>query len=150
MSEKQEQVQPMDLSFFMPGVAEDVEEIKAPISARFKDKNGNIIPFIFKAIPTERVEELEKTSMKTVRHRNKVIGKEVDHPRFMARVAVESTVYPNFKADELRKAYKTEDPVEIAKKVLHVPGEYGEWLSKASEVNGFDDSIEDLEEAAKN
>lgn len=150
MSEKQDQVQPMDLSFFMPGKAEVVEEVKAPISARFKDKEGKLIPFVFKPISTERVDEIEKMSMKNIVRKNRVVGKEVDQARFMARIAVETTVYPDFKAAELRKAYKTEDPVEVAKKVLHVAGEYAEWIAKASEVNGFEDSIEDLEEIAKN
>jgi hypothetical protein len=148
MAENQEQS--LDLSFFMPGKAEVVEEVKAPISKRFKDKDGNIIPFIFKPISTERVDEIEKMSMRNVVRKNRVVGKEVDQARFMARIAVETTVYPNFKAEKLRKAYKTEDPVEVAKKVLHVAGEYAEWIAKASEVNGFDDSIDDLEEVAKN
>lgn len=140
----------MDLSFFMPGKAEEVEEIKAPISKRFKDKDGKTIPFIFKPITTERVDEIEKTSFKNVVKNNRVVGKELDNSRFMARIAVESTVYPNFKAAEFRKAYKTEDPVEIARRVLHVAGEYANWIAKAAEVNGFEDDIEDLEEIAKN
>lgn len=148
MSENKEQM--YDLSFFMPGKADVVEEIKAPISKRFRDKEGNIIPFIFKPISTERVDEIEKMSMRNIVRKNRVVGKEVDQARFMARIAVETTVYPDFKAAELRKAYKTEDPVEVAKKVLHVAGEYAEWIAKASEVNGFEDSIEDLEEIAKN
>ncbi|WP_313429683.1 phage tail assembly chaperone [Siminovitchia terrae] len=148
MSEKQEQV--LDLSFFMPGKAEDVEKVKAPISKRFKDNNGNVIPFVFKAISTEQVDEIEKMSMKSIVRKNRVVGKEVDQARFIARVAVETTVYPDFKDESMRKAYKTEDPVEVAKRVLHVAGEYGEWLAKATEVNGFDDSLEDLELEAKN
>ena len=62
----------------------------------------------------------------------------------------ESTVYPDFKAAEMRKAYKNEDPVEIAKKVLHVAGEYANWIAKAAEINGFEDDLDDLEEIAKN
>ncbi|MCY8247936.1 phage tail assembly chaperone, partial [Bacillus inaquosorum] len=76
--------------------------------------------------------------------------KDLDSQRFYARIAVETTVYPNFKAKELREAYKTEDPVEVAKRVLSVGGEYANWLNKAIEINGFDDDLEDLEEAAKN
>lgn len=142
--------QAMDLSFFMPGKAEDPEEIKSPISRRFKDGKGKVIPFVFKPITTDRVDELEKTSLKSIVKNNKVVGKELDNARFMARIAVESTVYPDFKAAEMRKAYKTEDPVEVAKKMLHVPGEYSSWIAKAAEVNGFEDDVEDLEEIVKN
>ncbi|WP_434736086.1 phage tail assembly chaperone, partial [Bacillus subtilis] len=48
------------------------------------------------------------------------------------------------------EAYKTADPVEVAKRVLSVGGEYANWLNKAIEINGFEDDFEDLEEEAKN
>jgi hypothetical protein len=140
----------LDLSFFMPGNAEEAEETTAPISKRFKDKDGNVVPFKFKPISTEEVDEIEKMSMKNVVRNNKVVGKEVDQARFMARIAVESTVYPNFKDEKFRKSYKTQDPVEIAKKVLHIAGEYSAWVNKGADINGFSDTIEDLEAEAKN
>lgn len=149
-TEEQAEEVATDLSFFMPGKVAEVEEITSLISRRFKDAKGDLIPFRFKPISTERVDEIEKMSLRNVVRKNKVVGKEVDQSRFMARIAVESTVYPDFKAKEMRQAYKTEDPVEVAKKVLHVAGEYAEWIGKASEVNGFEDTAEDLEELAKN
>ncbi|MGG1594721.1 hypothetical protein [Terribacillus saccharophilus] len=35
-----------DLSFFLPNVVEEVEEVTSPISKRFKDKEGNIVKWI--------------------------------------------------------------------------------------------------------
>ncbi|AWM42757.1 phage portal protein [Bacillus velezensis] len=149
MSEKQNE-KVYDLSFFMPGQTIEAEEVKVPISKRFKDKAGNVVPFVFKAITTERIDELEKenTTYKNVKGRGRV--KDLDSQRFYARIAVETTVYPNFKSKELREAYKTEDPVEVAKRILSVGGEYANWLNKAIEINGFEDDLEDLEEEAKN
>ncbi|WP_332286697.1 phage tail assembly chaperone [Bacillus velezensis] len=149
MSEKQNE-KVYDLSFFMPGQTIEAEEVKVPISKRFKDKAGNVVPFVFKAITTERIDELEKenTTYKNVKGRGRV--RDLDSQRFYARIAVETTVYPNFKSKELREAYKTEDPVEVAKRILSVGGEYANWLNKAIEINGFEDDLEDLEEEAKN
>lgn len=143
-------VDALDLSFFMPGAADESVEAEEIISKRIKDGNGDPVVFRFKAITTEEVEYIEDNSMKNVIRNNKVVGKEVDQGRFMARIAVESTVYPNFKDSALRKAYKTEDPVEIAKKILHIAGEYSEWVGVGARVNGFGDSIEDLEDEIKN
>ncbi|WP_307893976.1 phage tail assembly chaperone [Bacillus swezeyi] len=149
MSEKQEQ-KVYDLSFFMPGQTVEAEEIKVPISKRFVDKKGNVIPFVFKPITTERIDELEKenTTYKNIKGRGRV--KDLDTQRFYARIAIESTIYPDFRTKELREAYKTADPVEVAKRVLSVGGEYANWLNKAIEINGFEDDLEDLEEEAKN
>lgn len=141
-----------DLSFFMPGAAEEVEEVLRLVSRRFKDKEGKLIPFRFKPVTTTRIDELEKLHTVPVYSgsRRRKTGERVDQSRFMAHIAVESTVYPNFKSAELRKAYSDQDPIEVAKKMLHVGGEYSEWLQIANEINGFDDSLEELEEAAKN
>lgn len=138
-----------DLSFFMPSRAKQVEVEEAPISKRFTDEEGNIIPFKMRPITTERIDQIESLNTRKTRFRNQQQEK-VDYARFIAQVAVETTIYPDFRSEELRQAYKTEDPIEVAKSVLHVGGEYANWISKASEINGFNDTLEDLEEAAKN
>lgn len=148
--EAEEVEETMDLSFFMPESVEAVHEVTAPISQRFKNKEGKIIPFKFKPITTDRMDELEKLHTKPVIKKNRKVGERVDQARFMAHVAVESTIYPDFKDTKLRRAYRTEDPIEIAKRILKVPGEYTNWINQASEVNGFDDTVDDLEEIAKN
>ncbi|MGE6260868.1 phage tail assembly chaperone [Heyndrickxia sporothermodurans] len=139
-----------DMSFFMDGNADEAQEEEVIVSKRYKDRKGKVIPFIMKAITTERLDELEKECMKTQYHKGRKIGETLDTSRFYARIAVESTVYPDFKAEELRKSYKTEDAVEVAKRVLSVGGEYSTWIEASMRINGFDDSLEDLEEEAKN
>ncbi|MCM2674096.1 phage tail assembly chaperone [Alkalicoccobacillus plakortidis] len=142
----EEQIQ--DLSIFLPGKVEEAEEVKVLISKRFT-KDGKIVPFIFKPISTDRVDELEKdnTTYKNVRGTGRV--RNFDNQRFMQRIAVESTVFPDFTSEKLRKAYKTEDPVEVARKILSVAGEFSKWLEETQRVNGFLEE-DDLEELAKN
>ncbi|MGE8207683.1 phage tail assembly chaperone [Heyndrickxia sp. NPDC080065] len=139
-----------DMSFFMAGNAEEIKEEKVPVSKRFKDKEGKVIPFIMKAIPTEQLDELERACKKPEFFKGRKVGEKVDTARFYARIAVETTVYPDFKSEELRTSYKTEDAIEVAKRVLSVGGEYSTWIEEALRINGFDDSFEDLAEEAKN
>lgn len=140
-----------DLSFFMPGKAEDTQEVSQVISRRFKDEAGKIIPFVLKPTTTDRVDELEELCTKVTKNKQgRVIGSKVDSARLMALIAIESTIYPNFRSEEFRKAYDTEDSVEIARRVLSVAGEYSDWISKAMKINGLDDTLEDLEEEVKN
>ncbi|TES56189.1 phage tail assembly chaperone [Halalkalibacterium halodurans] len=143
-------VEMQDMSIFLPDNIEEAKEVKEVISSRFKDKKGNPVPFIFKAITTERINELEKecTRFEKVRGQGKV--KKFDSTRFVERIAVETTVYPDFKSGELRRVYKTEDPIEVAKKVLSIGGEFQRWIELTQEVNGFGDDEEVLEEIAKN
>lgn len=148
MSEE-ENKQVHDLSFFLPSKAKQVEIEEAPISKRFVDGNGEIIPFKMRPITTERIDQIEALNTRKTRFKGQQ-QERVDYGRFIAQVAVETTIYPDFSSEELRQAYKTEDPIEVAKSVLHVGGEYTNWIAKASEINGFDDTLEDLEDAAKN
>lgn len=64
MSEKQNE-KVYDLSFFMPGQTIEAEEVKVAISKRFVDEEGNVVPFIFKAITTQPIDELEKENTTT-------------------------------------------------------------------------------------
>lgn len=64
MSEKQNE-KVYDLSFFMPEQSIEAEEVKVAISKRFVDEEGNVVPFIFKAITTQRIDELEKENTTT-------------------------------------------------------------------------------------
>lgn len=139
----------VDLSYFLPSKAKEVEIVEAVVSKRFTDNEGNLIPFKFKPITTERIDQLEKLNTRKTQFKGRQ-RETVDHQRFLEMMAIESTVYPDFRSEELRQAYKTEDPVEVAKKILHVGGEYMNWIDQTNKINGFDDSIEELEEMAKN
>ncbi|WP_046180390.1 phage tail assembly chaperone [Domibacillus tundrae] len=139
-----------DMSFFLAGKAKPVTEEEVPVSRRYVDEEGKIIPFIMKPITTERIEELEKECYKPVYENGKKAGEEFDRPRWIARMGIESTVYPNFRDAELRKSYGSEDPVEVLKKVLSVGGEYAEFLQAAQRINGYTETFEDLVEEAKN
>jgi Phage XkdN-like tail assembly chaperone protein, TAC len=139
-----------DISFFLAGNAKPVEEEEVIVSKRYVDKEGKVIPFIMKPMKTEDIEELEKSCMKPVMKNGKKVGERLDTSRFYARMAIESTVFPDFKSEEMRKSYKTEDPVEVAKRVLSIGGEYSAWIEAALRINGFDDEFDDLVEEAKN
>lgn len=50
------------------------------------------------------------------------------------------------KSKELRKAYSTQDPVEVTKRDVSAGGEYANWLKTAIEINGYEDEIVDIPE----
>lgn len=139
-----------DMSFFIGGKAAPVTEEEVIVSRRFKDNEGKVIPFVMKAIPTELIEELEEACYTPQYEGSKKVGEEFDRARWIARMGIESTIYPNFKDPELLKANGVIDPVEAIKKVLCVGGEYAEFMRAAQRVNGYFDTFEDLVIQAKN
>jgi hypothetical protein len=139
-----------DMSFFMAGQAQEVGEEEVIVSKRYKDKEGKVIPFIMKPCSTEKIDEIEKTCMVPVKDKGKKVGERLDTARFYARMAIASTVYPDFKAKEMRESYKSPDAVEVAKRVLSIGGEFSHWVNESLRINGFDESFDELVEEAKN
>ena len=139
-----------DMSFFMADKIEKVTEEEVYVSKRTKDNNNKVIPFIMKAIPTEQIEELEKDCMEPVFEKGKKVGEKFNRPKWLARIGIESTVYPGFRDKDLLKSYNVVSSLEAVKKVLSVGGEYAEWIGVTQRINGFEEDFEDLVKEAKN
>ncbi len=138
------------MDVFMKGKAKQVVTEEVVVSKRYVDDAGNPIPFLLKAIDTKRIEELQDECTVPQFKKGKKVGEEVDWKRFACRLAVESTVYPNFKDAELLKSYELVDPCDLVKEILQVGGEYAELIQAVQRVNGFDSDFEELVDEAKN
>ncbi|TLS51745.1 phage portal protein [Paenibacillus antri] len=138
----------MDL--FMKGKAKQVVLEEVVVSKRYVDEEGNPIPFTLKAVDTKRIEELQDECTVPQFKKGKKIGEEIDWKRFACRLAVETTVYPNFRDQELLNSYGIVDPCELVKEILNVGGEYAELIQAVQRVNGFDTDFEELVDEAKN
>ena len=64
-------------------------------------------------------------------------------------MCVACTVFPNLNDAELQDSYGVKTPDALLKKMLK-PGEYTEYKAKVMEVNGYDMSMEELVDEAKN
>ncbi|KGK88042.1 hypothetical protein [Clostridium sp. HMP27] len=139
----------MDMKMFLKGKAQNLPEVETIITERYLDENGKAIPFKFKAIPSKMIDEIKRDCTKNIYHKGQKIEK-FDQERFVAKVAVETTTFPNFKDGELLESYSCVDPVDLAHEILSLPGEYTTWVEEAFKTNGFDDKFEDLVADAKN
>ena len=138
------------MAFFMKGKAAAAPEEEVIVSKRYADEQGNPIPFVLRALPTARVDQLQDECMRPVRDKKRRGEKELDARRFSARLAIETTIFPDFRDTSLLESYGVTDPVDVAHQVLSVPGEYAEWVNAVQRVNGMDDDFEELVEEAKN
>lgn len=120
------------------------------ISDRFKDKDGNPVPFVIKVLTQEENEKLHKRASKPVKKNGVVVTETTDSELYGKLLVLESVVEPNLRDAELGKFYGTMDPLEVASKML-TAGEYGKLANAISDLNGFSDiEVEVLEEEAKN
>lgn len=139
-----------NFAVFMAGAATKDETVKYAASKRFVE-NGKPVEWELKAIDSDLDEVIRKDCTKRVPipgKRNQY-NQEIDMDKYIGRLCVACTVYPNLNDAELQDAFGVKSADALLKKMLK-PGEYTEYKEKVMEVNGYDVSIEELVDEAKN
>lgn len=149
-----------DFSAFMVGksIEEVVEYVASkrmgtPVLNKKGEPTGEIIPIAWKikAINSELDEAIRKECTKRVPIAGKrgQYNQETDTDKYIGKMCVACTVYPNLNDVELQDYYGVKSADALLKTMLK-PGEYTEYKAKVMEVNGYDMSMEELVEEAKN
>ncbi|NFL75532.1 hypothetical protein FDB81_07280 [Clostridium sporogenes] len=131
---------------FLMDSFEEVEEIEREITIGGKKKKMK-----FKPISADKGDELRKKCKKITIVKGQKMS-ETDQYKFIANQIIETTVYPDLKNAELQKAWGVIGAEQLLKamKSKMSDGEYMEWGSVVSEINGYDKGIQELVEEAKN
>ena len=136
-----------NLQAFMTPNTEETREVI--VSDRFKDKDGNVVPFVIKSLSQAENEEIKKRTSVPVVKSGVVIGDKLDPEKYGRELVLASVKTPNFRDSELCKFYATMDPLEVPGKMLRV-GEYTRLVKAINDLNGINDDFGVLEEEAKN
>ena len=139
-----------DFAVFMAGNANKIETTKYPASKRFVVK-GKPVEWEIRPIDSDLDEALRKECTKRVPVPGKrgQYNQETDTDKYIGKMCVACTVYPNLNDAELQDSYGVKGAESLLKKML-LPGEYTEYKAKVMEVNGYDMSMEELVDEAKN
>ena len=139
-----------DFTMFMCGASKE-EVVEYVASKRFVDKTGTPVAWKIKSIDSDLDESIKKECTKRV----PIVGKrgqynqETDTDKYIGKLCVACTVFPNLNDAELQDSYGVKSADALIKKMLK-PGEYTEYKAKVMEVNGYDMSMEELVDEAKN
>lgn len=139
-----------DFSVFMMGNAGKTDSVKYVASKRFAS-NGKPVEWEIHPVDGDTDEAIRKDCTKRV----PIPGKrgqhtqEIDTDKYVGKLCVACTVYPDLNNAALQDSYGVKSADALLKRML-LPGEYTEYKTKVMEVNGFDVSMEDLVDEAKN
>lgn len=139
-----------NFAIFMAGNADKNETVKYVASKRFVDK-GKPVEWELKSIDSDLDEAIRKECTKKIPVPGKrgQYNQETDTDKYIGKMCVASIVYPNLNNAELQDSYGVKSADALLKKMLK-PGEYTELKAKVMEVNGYDMSMEELVDEAKN
>jgi hypothetical protein len=140
-----------DFSVFMAGNAVKDETVKYVASKRFLDAKKKPVEWELKSISSDLDEALRKDCTKKVPIPGKrgQYNQETDTDKYIGKLCVACTVYPDLNNAELQDSYGVKGAEALLKTMLK-PGEYTEYKAKVMEVNGYDMSMEELVDEAKN
>lgn len=116
------------------------------------DENGEPLAWTFRAVSTAENDAIRESCMLEV----PVTGKpgsyrlKVNTSKYIAKLIACSVVNPNLNNKELQDSYGVMSAEELIKEMVDNPGEYTALSSFVQNLNGFDISIDDKVEEAKN
>ena len=69
---------------------------------------------------------------------------------YLAKTMVASIVHPNLYDADLQDSYGVKTPEDLLKEMIDDPGEYNEFAAFIQQYNGFDTTMDEKVEEAKN
>jgi hypothetical protein len=140
-----------DLRAFMAKNFEGNQEIEFVASKRFLNHDGKPEKWYLRTITAKEDAQIRKSCTRKVpskRARGAYIP-ETDINEYLSKMLAECVVHPNLNDKELQDSYGVMCASDLIAAMLN-PGEYAELTKKVQEINGFDTSMEELVEDAKN
>lgn len=140
----------MNFKEFMIEEAED-EVVEYVATKKFKDENGQPIPWKLKPLTTKENDEIRKQCYIKVQVPGKKgqFTKDFDSAKYLLLVAEKCVIYPNLNDKDLQDFYHVMGVEALLKEhLLKLPGEYDNLTAKLQEINGYD--LEEAVEEAKN
>ena len=140
-----------NLSAFLSQNAVQDENIKYPASKRFLGADKKPMEWEICSITSDEDEAIRKACTRKVPipgKRNQ-FTQETDYNKYLGKLAARCTVFPNLDNAELQDSYGVNGSDAVLKTMLK-PGEYADYLAKIQEVNGFEITMEEMVDEAKN
>lgn len=148
---RKEEEQMGGLSGFFKQNAVQVDNQKTVASRRFLDGDQNPMEWEMKCITPAEDEEIRRGCTKRVPLPGKKgqYTAEVDADLYLGKLAAACTVFPDLSDRELQDSYGVMGADSLLKAML-TPGEYAGYLNEVQALNGFDVTMDEVVEQAKN
>lgn len=128
------------------------ENLKYVVSPDFVDeKTGKPMEWEIRRLSTAEDEAIRKSCMKQVKvpGRSGVTKTEMDTQLYITKLTAACIVFPNLNDKQLQDEWNVMGAENLLKEMI-APGEYADLTTKVTEFNGFDISMSELVDEAKN
>lgn len=116
------------------------------------DEEGKPLPWTIKPLSTSENESIRESCMMEVPVTGKpnMFRPKLNTSKYIAKMIATSVVEPNLYDKELQDSYNVMTPEDLLQAMVDDPGEYNDFAAFIQEFNGFNATMEDKIEEAKN
>lgn len=116
------------------------------------DENGKPLDWTIKAITTKENDAIRDECMIEIPVSGKVnvYRQKLNTSKYIGKMICACVVEPSLYDKELQDSYGVMTPDDLLKEMVDNPGEYQDFVTFIQEFNGFDTTLEDKVEEAKN
>lgn len=116
------------------------------------DENGEPIKFIIKPLTTKENEDIREACTVDIPVTGKpnIFRPKLNTSKYLAKMLCSCIIEPNLFDKELQDSYGVMTPEDLIKEMIDDPGEYQDFVTFIQNFNGFNVSLEDKVDNAKN
>lgn len=116
------------------------------------DENGNPLLWVIKPLTTKENDAIREECMIDVPVKGKpnMFRPKLNTSKYIGKMICACVVEPNLYDKELQDSYGVMTPDELLKEMVDDPGEYNDFAAFVQNFNGFNTTLEDKVEEAKN
>ena len=137
---------------FMKGNKIKKENTTFPATKSLVDEDGKPLEWTIRPLTTRDNENMRDDCTIEVQVKGKpnMFRPKLDTSKYLAKMICACVVEPNLYDKELQDSYGVMTPEDLLKEMIDDPGEYQAFASFIQNFNGFNTTIEDKIEEAKN
>ena len=141
-----------DLSRFMKANKIKRENTTFAATKSLVDAKGNPLPWTIKPLTTKENDAIRDECMIEVPVKGKpnMFRPKLDTSKYIGKMICACVVEPNLYDKDLQDSYGVMSPDDLLKEMIDDPGEYQEFATFVQNFNGFNTTLEDKVEEAKN
>lgn len=116
------------------------------------DENGEPIKFIIKPLTTKENEDIREACTVDIPVTGKpnIFRPKLNTSKYLAKMLCSCIIEPNLFDKELQDSYGVMTPEDLIREMIDDPGEYQDFVTFIQNFNGFNVSLEDKVDDAKN
>ena len=141
-----------DLSRFLKANKIKRENTTFAATKSLVDAKGNPLPWTIKPLTTKENDAIRDECMIEVPVKGKpnMFRPKPDTSKYIGKMICACVVEPNLYDKDLQDSYGVMSPDDLLKEMIDDPGEYQEFATFVQNFNGFNTTLEDKVQEAKN